>query len=153
MHVHPHDKRVEYTIPLCYRLCYLPDALTISGSFGDAVRGYAKAGQSSAGIHFRVYSRAFIIKQGDSRVVIVNVDSAMIGDIVKIEVVKRLQEKYGPSLYSEENILLTATHTHSSVGGFMQYLLYNIHTQGFIRQVAYLGAYQLGSLARTYEEM
>ncbi|KAL3177189.1 hypothetical protein MRX96_009884 [Rhipicephalus microplus] len=98
--------------------------------------GYAKAGQSSAGIHFRVYSRAFIIKQGDSRVVIVNVDSAMIGDIVKIEVVKRLQEKYGPSLYSEENILLTATHTHSSVGGFMQYLLYNIHTQGFIRQVA-----------------
>ncbi|KAH9361563.1 hypothetical protein HPB48_001440 [Haemaphysalis longicornis] len=48
--------------------------------------GYAKTGQSSSGIHFRVYSRAFIIGDGASRVVIVNVDSGMIGDIVKMKV-------------------------------------------------------------------
>lgn len=111
--------------------------------------GYAKTGQSSSGIHFRVYSRAFIIGDGVSRVVIVNVDSGMIGDIVKTKLIERLKEKYGASLYREDNVLLTATHTHASVGGFMQYLLYNIHTQGFIRQVANV---QIDGISRSIEQ-
>lgn len=96
--------------------------------------GYAKSGQVSAGIHFRVYSRSFIISDQTSRVVIVNIDSGMASDLVKSQVVAGLQKKYGKELYHEDNVLLTATHTHASVGGFMQYLLYNIHTQGYIEQ-------------------
>lgn len=44
-----------------------------------------------------------------------------------------LKEKYH-GLYHEGNILLSATHTHSGPGGYLQYVLYIISTQGFIRQ-------------------
>ncbi|XP_064457109.1 neutral ceramidase B-like [Ornithodoros turicata] len=98
--------------------------------------GYGKAGQLTSGIHIRVYSRAFIISDKKSRVAIVNVDSGMISDAVKTQVVEHLQDKYGKHLYGEDNVLVTATHTHSSAGGFMQYLLYNIQNQGYIKEVA-----------------
>ena len=44
-----------------------------------------------------------------------------------------LKEKYH-GLYHEGNVLLSATHTHSGPGGYLQYVLYIISTQGFIRQ-------------------
>lgn len=49
--------------------------------------GYAKPGQDTAGIHFRLYSRAFII--GDDtgkRIVMVSADIGMISQIVHMEV-------------------------------------------------------------------
>ena len=49
--------------------------------------GYAKPGQDTAGIHMRLFSRAFIIAdQHGKRVCIVNCDLAMISQIVKLEV-------------------------------------------------------------------
>ncbi|GBN87486.1 Neutral ceramidase, partial [Araneus ventricosus] len=48
-------------------------------------------------------------------------------------VVKALKEKFG-ELYTEENVMITATHTHATPGGHLQYLLYLIPSQGFIRQ-------------------
>ncbi|GFS64964.1 neutral ceramidase [Nephila pilipes] len=51
----------------------------------------------------------------------------------KVRVVKALKEKFG-DLYTEENVLVTATHTHATPGGYLQYLLYLIPSQGFIRQ-------------------
>lgn len=98
--------------------------------------GYGKGSQVTSGIHTRVYSRAFIISDRKSRVAIVNVDAGMIADSVKMQVITRLQDKYGKHLYGEDNVLVTATHTHSSAGGFMQYLLYNLPNQGFIKEVA-----------------
>lgn len=51
--------------------------------------GYAKPGQDTAGIHFRLYSRAFVIADQDGkRVCIVNCDLAMLSQIVKLEVSK-----------------------------------------------------------------
>lgn len=48
--------------------------------------GYANPAQVSAGIHMRQFSRAFIIDDGQKRVVFVNVDCGMIDQIVKTEV-------------------------------------------------------------------
>ena len=49
--------------------------------------GYAKGGQDTAGIHFRLYSRAFIVvDQSGSRVCYVNTDLAMISQAVHNEV-------------------------------------------------------------------
>lgn len=50
-----------------------------------------------------------------------------------IQVVQILKEKYN-GIYHEGNVLLSATHTHSGPGGYLQYVLYIISTQGFIRQ-------------------
>lgn len=83
--------------------------------------GYAKNGQTGQGILQRLWSRAFIIVgNDDSRVVFVNTDTQSMGDIVKKRVVQGLQEKYG-NLYNEKNVMLSSTHSHSGVGGYLQY--------------------------------
>ena len=48
--------------------------------------GYAVPSQVSAGVHMRQFARAFIIKQGESRVVFVSVDCGMIDQIIKFQV-------------------------------------------------------------------
>lgn len=93
--------------------------------------GYAKLGQDSGGIHFRLFSRAFIVEDtSGNRVVFVSADICMVDQAVKTQVVARLQEKYG-DLYTTENVLISGTHTHSGPGGHLQYLLYTITAQGF----------------------
>lgn len=52
--------------------------------------GYANPAQLSSGIHTRQYARAFVIGDDKERVVFVSVDSAMIDQIVKTEVRKRI---------------------------------------------------------------
>jgi hypothetical protein len=57
--------------------------------------GYAKPGQDTAGIHFRLYSRAFVIAdQNGKRVCIVNCDVAMVSQIIKLEVSKHTSRIY-----------------------------------------------------------
>lgn len=48
--------------------------------------GYAKPGQDTAGIHIRLYSRAFVIADQNSRICIVSTDIAMVSQIIKLEV-------------------------------------------------------------------
>ena len=50
--------------------------------------GYANPAQSARGIHIRLFSRAFIIESGGSRVVFVSVDAGMIDQAIKFEVSK-----------------------------------------------------------------
>lgn len=44
-----------------------------------------------------------------------------------------MQERYG-GLYSEQNVALSGTHTHSGPAGYLQYLVYGITSLGFARQ-------------------
>jgi hypothetical protein len=44
-----------------------------------------------------------------------------------------LQEQYG-GLYSEANVAMSGTHTHSGPGGYLQYILYIITSLGFVRE-------------------
>lgn len=44
-----------------------------------------------------------------------------------------LRDKYG-GMYSTENVVLSGTHTHSGPGGYLQYLMYTIISQGFTKQ-------------------
>lgn len=49
--------------------------------------------------------------------------------------IKELRLTFGTNAaYTDENVMLTATHTHSGPGGFMQYLLFDVTCNGFIRQ-------------------
>ena len=57
----------------------------------------------------------------------------MVGRIVKRRVVAQLSKLY-PGLYTEKNIVLCATHTHSGPAGFMQYFIYNLVNLGFTKQ-------------------
>lgn len=48
--------------------------------------GYAKPSQKGMGLHLRQFSRAFIIDDGENRMVFVSVDIGMVGHGVKKEV-------------------------------------------------------------------
>ncbi|XP_067670891.1 neutral ceramidase B-like [Haliotis asinina] len=97
--------------------------------------GYANPAQTSNGIHLRQYSRAFVFADSGNktRTVFVSTDSCMVSEDVKLEVVKRLQIEFG-SLYTERNLCISGTHTHSGPGGYHQYLLFEITSLGFVNQ-------------------
>lgn len=99
----------------------------ITGSVAEAgMFGYA-AGQEVDGLHQRVRARAFIIKNpgGAGRIVFVSADLGAVFQSIKLEVVRRLQQRYG-STYTHTNVMLTATHTHVGPGGMSHYALYQL---------------------------
>ncbi|WLR43001.1 neutral/alkaline ceramidase [Bacillus carboniphilus] len=101
-----------------------------------AMMGYANTEQLTEGIHFRLRSRAFVIADSsmDQRVAIVSADLGMIFHSVTQGVVNKLKQKGYGDLYSYDNILLSATHTHSGPGGYSHEGLYNITTFGFYEE-------------------
>jgi len=99
----------------------------ITGAVAESnMFGYAN-NLDVTGLQQRLRSRAFIIQSldGDKRVVIVSADLGAMFQSVKLEVVKRLKSRYG-SLYSNANVMLTATHTHVGTGGLSHFALYQI---------------------------
>ncbi|XP_061563820.1 neutral ceramidase [Cololabis saira] len=94
--------------------------------------GYAIPQQTAAGIHTRLYSRAFIVDDGKRRVVFVTADVGMISQRLRLEVLRALQEKYG-DLYRQENVVLSGTHTHCGPAGYFQYTLFMITSKGYIK--------------------
>uniref|UniRef100_A0A2P2I6J2 Neutral ceramidase n=1 Tax=Hirondellea gigas TaxID=1518452 RepID=A0A2P2I6J2_9CRUS len=99
---------------------------------GVNMMGYANPAQIAGGIHIRLFSRAFIMDDGINRLVFVSADLGMMGQLIKIEVIERLEKLYGDQ-YSYSNVILSGIHTHSGPAGFLQYLLFDITSFGFLR--------------------
>ncbi|AEI63074.1 neutral/alkaline ceramidase [Corallococcus macrosporus] len=97
--------------------------------------GYGMVEQQTTGIHQRLRSRAFVIASpcNGKRVAFVSADLGMVFQAVKQQVVERLRARYG-DLYTDDNVLLSATHTHSGPGGYSHYTFYNLTTLGFSPQ-------------------
>jgi neutral ceramidase len=91
--------------------------------------GYGMRFQRSTGIQLRQRSRAFVFvdRATGQRLVYVVADIAMFFRNVRDAVLAELE----PSLYAEDNLVLTATHTHAGVAGYSGYKLYNMTTKGF----------------------
>jgi neutral ceramidase len=105
----------------------------ITGEAAESgMMGYGSLTQNTTGIHQRQRSRAFVVvdRASSRRMVFVQADLGMIFSSVHGAVLQRLQQLYG-SLYTRENVMLTANHTHSGPGGHSHYTLYNVTTIGF----------------------
>jgi neutral ceramidase len=115
---------------------------------GINMMGYAMIQQVNSGLHTRLYSRAFIFKEQGKTVVYVSIDSAMTTFAIKKRALDLLCKKLAEDAevssgdaaaaafvcpYNNDNVLISATHTHSSPAGFHEYLLYGITSLGFIR--------------------
>ncbi|MCG7853347.1 MAG: neutral/alkaline ceramidase [Methanosarcinaceae archaeon] len=102
--------------------------------------GMSNLGQQGEGLHTRLFSRAFILVDAQrTRVAVVIVDLGMCSQAVKLEVVRRLGadpefQESGHPLYTDENLMISATHTHSGPGGYSHYLAYNASITGFSHQ-------------------
>ncbi|GAB5451144.1 MAG: ceramidase CerN [Halioglobus sp.] len=91
----------------------------VTGSvFGAQLWGFGREDQLSQGLHQRQFARAFIVGElTGQRIVLVSVDVGAIDHNVLLEVVDRLQLRFG-NTYNIENVVVSATHTHSAPGGF-----------------------------------
>ncbi|XP_072038922.1 uncharacterized protein [Amphiura filiformis] len=96
--------------------------------------GYANPGQVTGGIHLRMYARAFVIAEPDDskRFVFVSIDGGMQGQGVTLEVVKQLKAKFGDR-YTEKNVAISGTHSHSGPAGFLTEVLFQVTSLGFIK--------------------
>ncbi|PKS11448.1 hypothetical protein jhhlp_003212 [Lomentospora prolificans] len=101
--------------------------------------GYADTDQVGSGLRQRLYSRAFIVgdksKPADRFVYLV-IDTAAGDTAVRngiVDGVKALGGDYA-KYYTNENIAVTGTHSHSGPGGWWNYLLPQVTSLGFDRQ-------------------
>jgi neutral ceramidase len=97
--------------------------------------GYAMVDQKTAGIHQRLRSRAFVIASpcNGKRAVFVSADLGQVFQGVRQQVMEKLRARYG-TLYTDENVLVSATHTHAGPGGHSHYALYNLTVLGYDKQ-------------------
>lgn len=96
--------------------------------------GYAELDQNTAGIHQRLRARAFVVKdEAGHEVAFVSADLAMVTQGIQIGVLKKLRSIYGEE-FTDDNVMLSATHTHSGPGAYAYYTLYNITSNGFNKQ-------------------
>jgi neutral ceramidase len=92
--------------------------------------GYGVASQQTTGLHNRLRARAFVIATSQRRLLLVVCELPLLLESVHREVLRRLAATYG-ELYTLDNVMLTATHTHCGPGGYSEHLLYNSNTHGF----------------------
>lgn len=96
--------------------------------------GWVDPMQKTAGILDRLNARAFIVEEqtpAKNRVVIVHTDLHSVSQLVHQEVIRQLRAKYG-GLYTEQNVLLHASHSHSTPGGHHGYFMYDIMVLGYV---------------------
>lgn len=49
------------------------------------------------------------------------------------QVLKNLEKKFG-KMYTQQNVAISGTHTHSTPAGFLQYVLYDVTSLGFVKE-------------------
>uniref|UniRef100_A0A3Q0KPD2 Neutral ceramidase n=1 Tax=Schistosoma mansoni TaxID=6183 RepID=A0A3Q0KPD2_SCHMA len=107
----------------------------ITGPITDInMMGYGNMKQNDNGLHLRLFSRAFIIQENSSSqpIVIVIIDAGMVSQAVKIKVIDHLKNRYDNGLFTHQNVLISATHTHSGPAGYLQYVLYSFTSLGYV---------------------
>lgn len=115
--------------------------------YGKGMMGYGMHENVAKGIETPLSVRAFVIEQTEidktqilgaikyKRIVLVNAEICFYTLALKHEIVKRLQIARPNAGYNDDNVLLSAQHTHSAPGGYSHYLLYNLTIPGFQPQV------------------
>lgn len=128
----------------------------ITGPAADAnLMGYANPSQTAGGISIRQFSRAFVIadSNGEKRFVFVSIDAGMQDQGVTLEVISRLKTMYG-GVYNETNVAISGTHSHSGTAGFLQFVLFDVTSLGFIKETfEVMVAGIVKSIERAHESM
>lgn len=99
---------------------------------GVGMMGYSMPQQVTAGIHQRLWARAFVVvdPRSGNRIAWCLVDQAILPMAVHSAVLERLAQRHGTA-YGLHNVSLTATHTHAAPGGCSHHLAYNLSIFGF----------------------
>lgn len=104
----------------------------ITGQIAESnFSGYGEPFHRNKGIRDRQYARAYVMQEPNGRpVVFVCIDKWATTQAVNLAVVQKLKSRFG-TLYTDDNVIISATHTHVSPGGYSHYGLYNVSTGGY----------------------
>ncbi|MDI1485496.1 MAG: hypothetical protein OHK93_000634 [Ramalina farinacea] len=100
--------------------------------------GYADPNQVGSGLRQRLYSRAFIVgdvSKPEDRFVYIVLDTQSGDTAVRygiLDALASLGNEYG--VYSQKNVAIIGTHSHSGPGAWLNYLLPQITSKGFDMQ-------------------
>lgn len=89
----------------------------ITPKTGYYLGGWTRQDRTSHGQHTRLFSRALVLERGGRKVALVQVDLFMI----PAGMVQHIGERLAGRGFSERNILISASHTHSGPGGYANY--------------------------------
>ncbi|HEX4872573.1 MAG TPA: neutral/alkaline non-lysosomal ceramidase N-terminal domain-containing protein [Nevskiaceae bacterium] len=100
---------------------------------GTSGMGYESLSQVLLGLHTRQYARAFVVESpcNGERVAFISTDTGMIFHAVRQGVLERIAAD--PRLaarYGVENLMLSATHTHSGPAGYSHHEAFNLFHLG-----------------------
>lgn len=99
--------------------------------------GYVKAGNVVEDVETPLHARATVIREPESgrRFAFVCAEICFITLAIKQGVMDLLAARHPELGLREEDVLLTATHTHSAPGGYSHYFFYNVSIPGFCPEV------------------
>jgi neutral ceramidase len=79
--------------------------------------GYVREDAVGNGVNTRLFARAIVLKQGDKKLAIVTTDIGVTPGGLLVEVADRLKSRG----FSEQNVIISASHTHSGPAGFSSF--------------------------------
>ncbi|MGH1335821.1 MAG: neutral/alkaline non-lysosomal ceramidase N-terminal domain-containing protein [Aureispira sp.] len=102
---------------------------------GIGMLGYGMHFHKIEGVETPQYARAFVVEQGGKKLAFLSADICFSTNYLKDQVMMQLQTNHAELGYTEENVMITAQHTHSAAGGYTQHLAYNFTVPGFQEDV------------------
>ena len=100
--------------------------------------GYADPEQIGSGVRQRLYSRAFIVgdvENPENRFAYLVLDTQSGDTAIRYGILQALADLEGDyRIYTQNNVAVTGTHSHSGPGAWLNYLLPQITSRGFDKQ-------------------
>jgi len=93
----------------------------ITPKTGYYLGGWTRADRIAGGQHTRLFSRAIVLQRGGRKVALVAIDLFM----VPAGLVKHVAERNKDLGFTEQNVLISASHTHSGPGGYANFNTFN----------------------------
>lgn len=97
--------------------------------------GYGRHWNYITGQETPQFARCFIVETEVKKIALVNVEFCFSTVYLKHGIVQKLQAEHPELGYSDDNLMITAQHTHSMAGGYTQHFFYNLFVPGFNQEV------------------
>ena len=97
----------------------------ITGPITEISTGYNSLGDLMEGLLTRLYARAFVVDDGKTPMALVSVELVHMTESIKPGVLAQLRAD-GYRMFSEETVMLMATHCHSSTSNTSWFSLYDL---------------------------
>ena len=104
---------------------------------GSSMLGYGMYSHIALDVETPLFARAYLIQDIDkqNKIAIVNCEVCFITPLLKQSVVDYIAKHFPDLGLTDDNLMLSATHTHCSPAGFSSHATYNISVPGFVQHI------------------